>query len=313
MLKKLAVIGTALSLLLPFSVGAQTDNTCTVTSMAGDNDYFGGDCFDMKHEPEDGVFDSWDRNDKYWNHTYPQITSGGILSAKLEIVMYTNIAYEPDADLGIFVNGQQVSGGFNLDPTKYAVQTYVINLDSSFFPELEKGIANIEVRNIGTKVDHFGLDYAELKIEYKCNTTTEVNIDIKPGSDPSSFGVNSKGKIPVALFGSATFDVNLVDDSTVRFGSSAESGAYSSIKAGLEDVNGDGFMDKVYHFNFPETNLGSTDTVAYLSGTLVDGTSFEGSSDINIVGGNEKLPVAPDEEVIEVDNNGKKVKVKTKK
>lgn len=42
-----------------------------------------------------------------------------------------------------------------------------------------------------------------------------ASIDIKPHSDPSSYGANSKGDIPVALIGSATFNVAQVDDSTV--------------------------------------------------------------------------------------------------
>jgi hypothetical protein len=108
-------------------------------------------------------------------------------------------------------------------------------------------------------------------------------IDIKPGSDPSSFGANSKGKIPVAVLGSADFDVNDLDDSTVLFGDKPNTGAEPFKKAGIEDVNGDGFNDKVYHFPFQQTNLDPGDKIGYLSGKI-NGQDFVSSSDVNIVG-----------------------------
>lgn len=310
MLKKLALLGTSLSLLLPITVGAAgTESSCSVSSMVGDNDYFGGDCYDIKHEPEDGVFDSWDNFAKSWTHTYAPISTGAITSATLTIVMYSNDEYEPDMDLGLFVEGVEIANAFDVPPTHHGVNTFVFNLDPAFYSKLEDGSAQIEVRNVGQKIDLFALDYATLDITYNCKT--KVTIDIKPASDPSSFGANSNGKIPVALFGSANLDVTQIDDSTVRFGDSENSGAYAFKSGGLEDKNGDGFMDKVYHFNFQETNLDPGDTVGYLTGTLFNGKSFVGSSDVNIVGAT--ATVAPDEEVIDVEDDGKKMKLKVKK
>lgn len=108
-------------------------------------------------------------------------------------------------------------------------------------------------------------------------------IDIKPGSDPSSFGANSNGKIPVALFGSANFDVSNIDNSTVRFGDKPNEGAAPSHFGELKDINGDGYADRVYHFPFQQTNLDPEDKIGYLSGKI-NGENFVGSSDVNIVG-----------------------------
>lgn len=113
-----------------------------------------------------------------------------------------------------------------------------------------------------------------------------VGIDIKPGSDPSSYGANSKGNIPVALLGSATFDVSQVDDSTVRFGDAPSplgDAAEAHGKGHPENVNGDAFGDKVYHFPFTDTNLDPSDTEGCLGGETTSGLDFLGCSDVNIV------------------------------
>ncbi|MGI8386545.1 hypothetical protein [Robertmurraya sp. P23] len=107
-------------------------------------------------------------------------------------------------------------------------------------------------------------------------------IDIKPNSDPSSYGSNPKGSIPVALLGSSNFDVSKVEDSTVRFGDTPNQGAEAS-HVGIEDYNKDGYMDKVYHFPFEQTNLDPQDKVGYLSGKF-NGETFLSSSDVNITG-----------------------------
>ncbi len=110
-------------------------------------------------------------------------------------------------------------------------------------------------------------------------------IDIKPGSYPNSFGAKSKGKIPVALLGSATFDVMMVDDGTVQFGDAPTpfgDAAGSDNNISIEDVNKDGFMDKVYHFNFVETNLDPSDVIGCLGGEI-NGLDFLGCDSVNIV------------------------------
>ena len=54
-----------------------------------------------------------------------------------------------------------------------------------------------------------------------------VGVDIKPGSYPNAINLKSNGSVPVALLGSADFDVSSVDLATVKFGKmhEMESGA----------------------------------------------------------------------------------------
>ncbi len=50
-----------------------------------------------------------------------------------------------------------------------------------------------------------------------------------------------------------------------------------------EDVNGDGRMDMVFHFNTEDLNLDFTSTVAILTGKTVDKKSISGEDSVNIV------------------------------
>ncbi len=120
-----------------------------------------------------------------------------------------------------------------------------------------------------------------------------VGIDIKPGSDPNA--INSKkenGVIPVALLGSATFDVTNVDVTTLEFDAeSAFPGASpfhdltdpAVLADHTQDVNGDGWMDLVSHYRTGDTDIAPGDTVACLTGEFLGGGTFEGCDAIKVV------------------------------
>jgi hypothetical protein len=54
---------------------------------------------------------------------------------------------------------------------------------------------------------------------------TEVDVDVKPGSDVNPIKLSSKGVIPVAILTTDTFDATTVDPSTVCFGAAADPAA----------------------------------------------------------------------------------------
>jgi hypothetical protein len=104
-----------------------------------------------------------------------------------------------------------------------------------------------------------------------------VMIDIKPGSDPNSINLKSKGVVPVAVLTTDDFDASTVDPVTVVF-----AGA-SPLRWTMEDVDGDGDMDLLFHFKTQELNLTETSTEATLTGSTFGGQPIEGTDTVNIV------------------------------
>jgi len=118
--------------------------------------------------------------------------------------------------------------------------------------------------------------------------TEIVDVDIKPGSDPNSIKLDNRGVIPVAILGSASFDVSDVDVATLAFGPDGVAPAHDLtdplvLAEHTQDVNGDGFLDLVSHYRNNETGIACGDTTATLSGALNDGTPFVGFDSVRTV------------------------------
>lgn len=109
-----------------------------------------------------------------------------------------------------------------------------------------------------------------------------ISIDIKPGSFPNSINPRSKGRIPVAILTTATFDATTVDPSTVRFGATGTEAA--PVHFALEDVDGDGDIDMILHFNTQDTGIVCGNIFASLTGETVGGQEIAASNSIQTVG-----------------------------
>lgn len=120
----------------------------------------------------------------------------------------------------------------------------------------------------GTAVVDMGIDeFAEVT----------VDIDIKPGSDPNSTNLGSRGIIPVAILTTGAFDAVTVDPATVDF-----EGA-SPVHDALEDVDGDGDLDLIMHFRTQEADIADDAAEACLTGETFDGQPIQGCDVIRIV------------------------------
>lgn len=113
-----------------------------------------------------------------------------------------------------------------------------------------------------------------------CNTF----IDIHPGSDRNPINMkNKKGVIPVAILGSAGFDVTDVDVTTLNFeGASPKHDLTDPLVYAehLQDVNLDGSTDLVSHYHAQSTGLTDASTEGCLTGSKVGGESLLGACDV---------------------------------
>jgi parallel beta-helix repeat protein len=127
-----------------------------------------------------------------------------------------------------------------------------------------------------------GSDMGRLFDECGCAPPlVEVTIDIKPGSDPNSINLGSKGVVPVAVLTTDDFDASDIDPDTVLFADAPP------VRWTLEDVDGDGDMDVLFHFKVQELSLDATSTEATLTGETLDGVQIEGTDTVTIVPADE--------------------------
>lgn len=138
-------------------------------------------------------------------------------------------------------------------------------------------------------------DYVNVLVQ-EAAQEIEITIDIKPGSYPNCFNINGHGVIPVAILGSADFDVTQVDLSSLEFaGLEVRVKGNETPQCSYEDVSGDftspegapdGYLDLVCQFvDNPAAWLPNNGT-ATLTGNLKEehgGTPITGTDELCIV------------------------------
>jgi hypothetical protein len=91
---------------------------------------------------------------------------------------------------------------------------------------------------------------------------SQMVIDIKPGDEQNNINLKSNGVVPVAALTTDQFDAAMIDPATARFAGAAPA------QWSLEDVDGDGDNDVIFHFRTQELGLTEESTEATLTAQL---------------------------------------------
>lgn len=258
------------------------------------------------------------------NPTNPLVGAGGTVVHEEVRLIFTTQPNEPDKSNFTVtndtpggwdgtLNGRPVSNVIlkmnSSDETKFVS----FNLDGAFefnpisfdFPSGDfLGGANYTFADTNTEGQGFDGTFYSFVTGEPCEPDPEpdpgpvdIDIDIKPGSFPNSINLGSGGATPVAILGSATFDVNNIDETTLTLGTAGIKTVGKTdphLLCSIEDVSGefviagpegapDDFDDLVCHFITVGIVPEAGDTEAKISGDLLDGTPIEGTDSVNIV------------------------------
>lgn len=154
-----------------------------------------------------------------------------------------------------------------------------------------------EADRLGLYYDVFGTELTGVILESSTEPSViDVEIDIKPGAEKNAWSSKSKGLLHVAVIGSETLDVTLIDPTSVTLAGIAVTKHWledvASAQPGLE---ADGVMDLVIAFDAAavRATLASPakgDVIPLtLEALLLDGTAITGTDTITIVGQETKV------------------------
>jgi hypothetical protein len=120
----------------------------------------------------------------------------------------------------------------------------------------------------------------------------QINIEVKPGSgERAPVNLKAKGTIPVALLSSAEFNALDVktDVKSLKFGRTGSEESLRKCNDKGEDINGDGRLDLVCHFENQLTRFTEEDDRGTVQGVTKAGLPFEGHGMLKVI------PVTRDE------------------
>jgi hypothetical protein len=221
-------------------------------------------------------------NDGNWHHIVV-VKDGSAAQISDEIKIYVDGALVNST----FTAGGEIPGAITTDlramgSERRWVQENYGTLDQRFF---NGNIDEFEIFNrVLTDQEIQSIFNAGSAGKCKSNGYQEVEIDIKPGNDPNCFNIDGHGVIPVAILGSADFDVFNIDINTLLFDKlEVRVRGKRGPLCNIELSNVDSFPDLVCHFEDDATSWTAGDTTATITGELIDGTPIEGSDSICVV------------------------------
>ena len=199
----------------------------------------------------------------------------------------------PDYRIELLAGGVLLEFDTGAPPARGMWEHHSLTYDSSVNPA-QLG-EPLEIRLVAVhdplRLSGYEVDFDEVTLTSLMTAPTTVPFDIKPGSDPNSVNLKSKGVLPVAVLSTDMFDVSDINVSTLLFGDPLlldDGGmAASPLRYAYEDVSDDGLLDLTLKFSMRDLvnydALGLDSIEGLLTGELLDGTPFEGLDSIRIV------------------------------
>lgn len=116
-----------------------------------------------------------------------------------------------------------------------------------------------------------------------------VTVDIQPFSTSNVINLGTRSYVSVVIKGTADFDVTTVDPSTARFGPGSAEPVHEftvdSPTDHVRDIDADGYVDMMFHFDKAEAGL--MDLVGVVPLTLtaltVDGVAVAGGEEVKLI------------------------------
>jgi uncharacterized membrane protein len=110
--------------------------------------------------------------------------------------------------------------------------------------------------------------------------TLDVDPDLAHGGKSDRLSLQGKSTFPVAILGSAQYDIYTFDPGSIRLGARGP-GAQPVGQKAFADVNGDGLPDLILTFKPGDTGISCADTSVAIKGQTYGGQAFEGSSSLS--------------------------------
>ncbi|WP_455212390.1 pre-peptidase C-terminal domain-containing protein, partial [Kaarinaea lacus] len=178
-------------------------------------------------------------------------------------------------DEGSISRGDSRIDNFVLPATGY----YTVGVSN--FPRYFKDGGDVYYANYVANGDY------QLVISGVSPSMMQISVDVKPGNEDDWAPINpkSRGKVPVALLSSSSFDAMTVEISTLTFGATGDEDSLSHCNKRGKDVNGDGMLDMLCHFNNQDAGFNNESLQRIVRRRTALGTVFERRGFLKVVPG----------------------------
>jgi hypothetical protein len=184
-------------------------------------------------------------------------TTAEFLGSFVLCINYTGISFQNESALKLF--HFQESGGW-------------VNVTSSL------DTANNLICGVATSLSFFAAFEPD---------ALDVAIDIKPGTFPNSLKVMNKDVIPVAILTKNSFNATTVNFNTVCFGDAEDVTQRDCTEAHgrghKQDIDNDGDLDLVLHYEPRQSGIDVGDTQACLTGETFGSQKIEGCDSVRVL------------------------------